>query len=74
LVADQEGGCLVGSVSVVVAEDVRTSIFRPVAAIHDDPAAGMFDQLEAWVGALKPHRKTVSGGMSPTTGLDQRRL
>jgi hypothetical protein len=51
-----------------------TSIFRPVAAIHDDAAAVMFDQLEAGVGALKLLRKTVSGGMSPTAGLDQRRM
>jgi NAD(P)H-dependent FMN reductase len=34
------------------------SIFRPVAAIHDDAAAVMFDQLEAWAAALKPLRKT----------------
>jgi hypothetical protein len=34
----------------------------------------MFDQLEAWVGALKLLRKTVSGGASPTAGLDQRRM
>jgi NAD(P)H-dependent FMN reductase len=33
------------------------STFRPVAAIHDDAAAVMFDQLEAWAGALKPLRK-----------------
>jgi hypothetical protein len=51
-----------------------TSIFRPVAAIHGDAAAVMFDQLEAGVGALKLLRKTVSGGMSPTAGLDQRRM
>jgi len=31
--------------------------FRPVAAIHDDAATVMFDQLEAWAGALKPLRK-----------------
>ena len=31
--------------------------FRPVAAIHDDAAAVMFDQLEAWAAALKPLRK-----------------
>jgi NAD(P)H-dependent FMN reductase len=34
------------------------SMFRPVAAIHDDAAAVMFDQLEAWAAALKPLRKT----------------
>jgi NAD(P)H-dependent FMN reductase len=34
------------------------STFRPVAAIHDDAAAVMFDQLEAWAAALKPLRKT----------------
>ena len=33
------------------------STFRPAAAIHDDAAAVMFDQLEAWAGALKPLRK-----------------
>ena len=31
--------------------------FRPVAAIHDDAATAMFDQLEAWSAALKPLRK-----------------
>jgi len=33
------------------------STFRRVAAIHDDAAEVMFDQLEAWAGALKPLRK-----------------
>src|SRR6267378_4782020 len=33
------------------------STFRPVAAIHDDAATVMFDQLEAWSAALKPLRK-----------------
>jgi NAD(P)H-dependent FMN reductase len=33
------------------------STFRPVAAIHDDAATVMFDQLEAWTAALKPLRK-----------------
>jgi NAD(P)H-dependent FMN reductase len=33
------------------------SIFRPAAAIHDDAATVMFDQLEAWAAALKPLRK-----------------
>jgi NAD(P)H-dependent FMN reductase len=33
------------------------STFRPVAATHDDGATVMFDQLEAWAGALKPLRK-----------------
>jgi len=33
------------------------STFRPVAAIHDDAATAMFDQLEAWSAALKPLRK-----------------
>ena len=32
------------------------SVFRP-AALHDDAATVMFDQLEAWAGALKPLRK-----------------
>jgi NAD(P)H-dependent FMN reductase len=32
------------------------SDFRP-AALHDDLATTMFDQLEAWAGALKPLRK-----------------
>jgi hypothetical protein len=32
------------------------SIFRP-AALHDDAATIMFDQLEAWARALKPLRK-----------------
>jgi NAD(P)H-dependent FMN reductase len=36
------------------------SSFRPVAAIHDDAATVMFDQLEAWAGALKPLRKEVA--------------
>jgi NAD(P)H-dependent FMN reductase len=36
------------------------SIFRPVAAIHDDAATVMFDQLEAWARALKPLRKERS--------------
>ncbi|MCW2689471.1 MAG: NADPH-dependent reductase [Mycobacterium sp.] len=31
------------------------SIFRP-AALHEDAAAVLFDQLEAWAGALKPIR------------------
>jgi NAD(P)H-dependent FMN reductase len=35
------------------------STFRPVSAIHDDAATVMFDQLEAWAGALKPLRKEV---------------
>jgi NAD(P)H-dependent FMN reductase len=33
------------------------STLRPVAAIHDDAATVMFDQLEAWSAALKPLRK-----------------
>jgi hypothetical protein len=33
------------------------STFRPIAAIHDDAATVMFDQLEAWSAALKPLRK-----------------
>ena len=33
------------------------STFRPVAAIHDDAATVMFDQLEAWSATLKPLRK-----------------
>jgi NAD(P)H-dependent FMN reductase len=33
------------------------STFRPAAAIHDDAASTMFDQLEAWSAALKPLRK-----------------
>ena len=33
---------------------------RPVAAIHDDAATMMFDQLEAWAGALKPLRKEAA--------------
>ena len=33
------------------------STFRPTAAIHDDAATVMFDQLEAWSAALKPLRK-----------------
>ena len=32
------------------------SVFRP-AALHDDAATVMFDQLEAWARALKPLRK-----------------
>jgi NAD(P)H-dependent FMN reductase len=32
------------------------STFRP-AALHDDSAAILFDQLEAWASALKPLRK-----------------
>ncbi len=32
------------------------SIFRP-AALHDDAATVLFDQLEAWATALKPLRK-----------------
>ena len=35
------------------------STFRP-AAIHDDAATVMFDQLEAWAGALKPLRKETA--------------
>jgi hypothetical protein len=29
-------------------------------AIHDDAATMMFDQLEAWAGALKPLRKEAA--------------
>ncbi|MDT7791219.1 MAG: hypothetical protein QOD59_655 [Mycobacterium sp.] len=36
------------------------STFRPVEAIHDDAATVMFDQLEAWAGALKPLRKETA--------------
>ena len=36
------------------------STFRPVAAIHDDAATVMFDQLEAWAAALKPLRKETA--------------
>jgi NAD(P)H-dependent FMN reductase len=36
------------------------SVFRPVAAIHDDAATVMFDQLEAWAAALKPLRKETA--------------
>jgi NAD(P)H-dependent FMN reductase len=36
------------------------SMFRPVAAIHDDAATVMFDQLEAWAAALKPLRKETA--------------
>jgi len=36
------------------------SAFRPVAAIHDDAASIMFDQLEAWAAALRPLRKETA--------------
>jgi NAD(P)H-dependent FMN reductase len=36
------------------------STFRPLATIHDDAAIVMFDQLEAWAGALKPLRKDTA--------------
>jgi hypothetical protein len=34
---------------------IAHATFRP-AALHDDLASAMFDQLEAWAGALKPLR------------------
>jgi NAD(P)H-dependent FMN reductase len=32
------------------------TVFKPIAAIHDDFAAAMFDQLESWATAMKSIR------------------